>query len=142
MPLIKPPYSRITAIDLNQGDIAWQIPHGDGPRYHPAIRHLNTGPLGYAGDETIGKGGGILTGGLFVAIQFRDRTYDQKPAKQGGLIDAFDQQTGQHVWQFELDDLYPLGTPMTYLHQGKQYLVVACNDRAGQGQLIALALAE
>lgn len=142
LPLIKPPYSRITAINLNQGDIAWQIPHGDGPRYHPAIRHLNTGPLGYAGDETIGKGGGILTGGLFIAIQFRDRTYDQKPAKQGGLIDAFDQQTGQHLWQFELDGLYPLGTPMTYLHQGKQYLVVACNDRAGQGQLIGLALAE
>ncbi len=140
LPLIKPPYSRITAINLNQGNIAWQIPHGDGPRHHPAIKHLNTGPLGYAGGQTIGKGGGILTGGLFIAIQFRDRPHGTKPVKQGGLIDAFDQKTGNHIWQFELDNLYPLGTPMTYLHQGKQYLTIACNNRTGQGQLIALAL--
>ena len=46
LPLVKPPYRRITAIDLNEGEIAWQIPVGDGPRQHPAIKHLNLGPLG------------------------------------------------------------------------------------------------
>ena len=46
LPLVKPPYSRVTAYDLNSGTIAWQVPLGDGPRNHPLVAHLNLGPLG------------------------------------------------------------------------------------------------
>ena len=46
LPLYKPPYSRVTAYDLNTGTIAWQVPIGDGPRNHPLLKHLNLGPLG------------------------------------------------------------------------------------------------
>ncbi len=53
LPLVKPPYGRITAIDLNRGEIVWQVPHGDGPRDHPAIKHLNLGPLGSATNGVI-----------------------------------------------------------------------------------------
>ena len=45
LPFIKPPWGRITAIDLNTGEFAWQVPHGDGPRNHPAIRDLNLGNI-------------------------------------------------------------------------------------------------
>src|SRR6185369_12117790 len=46
LPLVKPPYGRITAIDLNHGTIAWTVPNGDGPRNHPALKDLHLGPLG------------------------------------------------------------------------------------------------
>jgi quinoprotein glucose dehydrogenase len=49
LPLFKPPYGRITAFDMNKGEIVWQVPNGDGPRDNPAIRHLNLGPLGNPG---------------------------------------------------------------------------------------------
>ena len=48
LPLLKPPYGRITAIDLNRGEQKWMVPNGDGPRDHPAIKHLNLPPLGQA----------------------------------------------------------------------------------------------
>jgi len=139
LPIVKPPYYRVTAIDLTRGEHAWQIPLGDGPRNHPAIRHLKLGPLGYAGASSEGKGGGILTGGLFIICQFRDKTYDDEPQKPGALIHAFDQKTGEAVAQIELDT-YPLGTPMTYLHRGRQYLVVSTISAQGKGELVALAV--
>ena len=45
-PLLKPPYGRITAIDLDKGDIVWMTPNGDGPRNHPLLKPLNLPPLG------------------------------------------------------------------------------------------------
>ena len=56
LPLFKPPYKRVTAMDLNTGDQSWMVPHGDGPRYHPALRDLDLPPLG--------GGGGIGSGPL------------------------------------------------------------------------------
>lgn len=56
LPLFKPPYKRVTALDLNTGDRVWMQPHGDGPRNHPALQHLNLPPLG--------GGGGISSGPL------------------------------------------------------------------------------
>ena len=140
LPLVKPPYSRITSYDLNQGDIRWQVPHGDGPRFHPAIRHLDTGPLGHTGENAYLRGGGILTGGLLIAIQFRDSAFDGEKTLTGGLLNAFDQDSGRHLWQYEFDGFHPLGTPMTYLYRGRQYLVVAGSGKYGQGELVALAL--
>src|SRR5258708_2602690 len=46
LPLLKPPYGRITAIDLNKGDTAWMVANGDGPRNHPLLKDLNLPPLG------------------------------------------------------------------------------------------------
>ena len=140
LPLVKPPYFRVTAINLEAGEHAWQKPLGDGPRNHPALQHLNLGPLGYSGDLTFGRGGGILTGGLLIIGQMRDQSYDKnQPAPGGALLYAFDQLTGEEVGQIELES-YPLGTPMTYLHQGRQYLVVSTTDRKGIGRIVALAL--
>jgi quinoprotein glucose dehydrogenase len=49
LPLTKPPYGRITAIDMNRGEHVWMIANGDGPRHHPLLKHLNLPPLGQAG---------------------------------------------------------------------------------------------
>ena len=57
LPIFKPPYKRVTAIDLNTGDHAWQVPHGDGPRNHPAIAHLDPGPLGGGGRDQLRAAG-------------------------------------------------------------------------------------
>ncbi len=64
LPLFKPPYSRITAIDLNRGEHAWMQPNGDGDRYrnHPRLRDLDLPPVG--GD---GRGGPVLTKTLLVS---------------------------------------------------------------------------
>ena len=56
LPLLKPPYGRVTAIDLNKGDIVWMTPNGDGPRDHPLLKPLNLPPLGNPG-----RGGVLAT---------------------------------------------------------------------------------
>jgi quinoprotein glucose dehydrogenase len=55
LPLLKPPYGRITAIDLNKGDFVWQVPHGDGPVDHPALKDLELEPLGSASNGLFSK---------------------------------------------------------------------------------------
>jgi quinoprotein glucose dehydrogenase len=99
--LVKPPYARITAYDLNKGDIAWQVPLGDGPRNHPLLKDLNLGPLG-----SDGKGHPLLTKSLlFVSLsrpvaragETPERVGDRplsKVAPEPPKFRAFDKKTG------------------------------------------------
>jgi quinoprotein glucose dehydrogenase len=140
LPLLKPPYGRITAIDLNKGEIAWQVPHGDGPRDHPAIKHLNLGPLGAAANGVFSNGGGVLTKGLFFVIQAEEdpRNLALRMGRSGYLR-AFDKSDGRLVWQQKLDST-PHGTPMTYLAGGRQYIVLAVGGLNQKSELLAFAL--
>lgn len=138
LPLVKPPYSRVTAIDLNTGDHLWMTPHGDGPRDHPAIRHLNLPPLG----EVAGAGGPLLTKTLLFVSQRRSGL----PSKTNGAkLTVFDKQSGEILGRVPLPD-NPHGNPITYLHEGKQYIVIALGGGRFMGgggtpaQLVALAL--
>lgn len=125
LPLFKPPYGRITAINLNSGERAWTIPHGDGPR--KAISALvghDVGPVGSGG------GGPLLTKTLLFV--------GQGSGRGGGganVIRAFDKTNGKILTEIALP-APPSGTPMTYLAGGKQYIVLATND----ARLVALAL--
>ncbi|MEQ8313794.1 MAG: pyrroloquinoline quinone-dependent dehydrogenase [Gammaproteobacteria bacterium] len=125
LPLTKPPYSRITAIDLNTGEHAWMVPHGEGPRQQIIdMGILDPGPVG-----SQSRTGPVLTPGLLFFAQ-RDN--------ERNLLRAFNKSTGEVISEFELP-LPPQGTPMTYMVNGKQYLSIA----VGGGQdarLIALAL--
>ena len=129
LPLFKPPYGRITAINLNTGDHAWMIPHGDGPRQRvQELTGKDPGPLGSGG------GGPLLTKTLLFV--------GQGAAGRGGrakgganVIRAFDKADGHVVAEVVLP-ASPSGTPMTYLTGGKQYIVVATND----SRLVALRL--
>jgi len=146
LPLFKPPYGRITAIDLNRGEHRWMVANGDGPRDNPAIKHLNLPPLGNPGRSAplvtrtllfIGEGSPAMAGngprlpaGMPATIS---------PGYGGNGFKALDKATGATLWRTEL----PAGTtgaPITYLAQGKQYIVLAVGDGQHAPEWIALGL--
>ena len=133
--LFKPPYGRLVAIDLNEGELLWTVANGDGPRDHPAIAHLNLPPLGQGGrvSPLITKtllffGEGSNVGAAFL------------PAGSGGkTFRAYDKGTGEAVWQMDL----PGGTtaaPISYMADGKQYIVVTVGWDDMPSEYVALAL--
>jgi quinoprotein glucose dehydrogenase len=131
----KPPYGRLVAIDLNKGEIKWTVANGEGPRNHPALRGLNLPRLGQPGRAAtmvtktmvfLGEGGYEGVGGV-------------PPTAGGKWFRAYDKETGAVLWEMEL----PGGTtsaPMTYMANGKQYIVVAVGWKGVPGELVALAL--
>jgi quinoprotein glucose dehydrogenase len=136
LPIIKGPYGRITAIDLNRGVHVWMTPNGDGPRSHPLLKNLNLGPLGVPNRAAplltttvlfLGEGSNAVSG-----TSNADWTWGRK-------FRAYDKATGRVIWEMEL----PSGTtagPMTYMLNGKQYIVVAIGARDHQPEYVALAL--
>jgi quinoprotein glucose dehydrogenase len=132
----KPPYGSLVAIDLNKGEILWRVPNGDGPRDHPALKHLNLPRLGQPG-----RVGPLVTKTLvFLGEGMSGGGFSPPGAAIGGkMFRAYDKATGEVVWEMEL----PGGTkssPITYMLGGKQYLVLAVGWRDMPGELIALAL--
>ncbi|MBL9161738.1 MAG: pyrroloquinoline quinone-dependent dehydrogenase [Planctomycetaceae bacterium] len=111
-PGIKPPWGQLTAINLNTGEFAWQVPLGEHPE-------LAARGIPQTGTETFG--GSIVTAGGLVFIA---GTKDEK-------FRAFDKQTGKVLWEHQL----PAGgyaTPATYMVDGRQYVVIAAG---GAGKL-------
>ena len=146
LPLLKPPYGRITAIDLNKGDIAWMVPHGDGPRNHPLLKPLNLPPLGNPG-----RGGLFVTKTLLFAGEgdpVMVRAGSRLPAEMplsiapgagGKKFRAFDKATGAVLWETEFT-AGTTGAPMTYLFEGKQFIVVAIGGVEQGAEYVALSL--
>ena len=130
LPLFKPPYSRMTAIDLNAGDTAWMQPNGNGDRYrnHPQLRDLNLPPLG--GD---GRGGPVITKTLLISA------LTAGGSDGGPRLIARDKATGEVVGSVDLP-AGALGTPMTYLHGGRQFVGLTIGGETPE--LIALAVPE
>ena len=128
LPLLKPPYTRITAIDLNAGEHAWMQPNGDGNRYrnHPLLRDLDLPPLGGEG-----HGGPVLTRTLLISALTAGGTDD------GPRLVARDKATGVIVGSVDLPS-GAIGTPMTYMYEGKQYLALTVGGEIPE--LIALSL--
>ena len=138
LPLVKPPYKRVTAIDLNTGDRAWMAPHGDGPRNHPAIRHLNLPALG--GHVGMHGGGPLVTKTLLIVNS--GARYVEDEIASASAITAYHKDNGDYLGSVELPAI-PYGNPITYLHEGKQYIVVAVGTGSSETatpELIALAL--
>ena len=135
LPLFKPPYGRLVAIDLNRGEILWTVANGDGPRQHPALTHLDLPPLGQGGRAAplITKSLVFLGEGANVGAAFLP------PGSGGKLFRAFDKETGNIVWEIQL----PGGTtaaPMSYMADGKQYIVVTVGWDDMESEYVALAL--
>ena len=132
IPLLKPPYSRITAIDMNEGEHAWMQPNGDGNRFrdHPLLRDLDLPPLG--GD---GRGGPVVTRTLLISALTAGGTDD------GPRLVARDKATGEIVGSVDLPTR-ALGTPMTYMHEGAQYIALTIRpEESGEvPELIAFRL--
>ena len=133
LPLFKPPYSRITAIDMNTGTHAWMVPAGNGDRIrnNPRLKGLNLPPLG--GDSTFS--GPLLTKTLLI--------YALTAGGSGGgpRLVAYDKTTGKELASTDLPGA-AIGTPMTYLADGRQYIALTVQGRTSTDvpELIALAL--
>ena len=143
IPLYKPPYSGITAYDLNRGAIAWQVPLGEGPRNHPRLKSLNTGPLGHGA-----RSSSLVTGSLLFVSQFSGGLGRATPLPVGGQpltelpvetpkFRAFDKQSGELVWEQDVSG--PGGAPMTYMAGGRQFVVIAVGGGLN-AELVAFAL--
>ena len=128
LPLLKPPYSRMTAIDLNTGEHAWWVPTGNGDRYrnHPRLRHLNLPPLG--GDN--GSNGPLLTKTLLIYCLTAGGT------NNGPRIVAYDKTDGTELASVDLPS-GGIGTPMTYMLDDRQYIALTVG---GGPRLVAFAL--
>jgi glucose dehydrogenase len=136
LPIIKGPYGRITAIDLNRGVHVWMKANGDGPRFHPLLKDLNLPPLGYPNRAAplltrtllfLGEGSNAISGTANV-----DWAWGKK-------FRAYDKATGAVIWETEL----PSGTtagPMTYMVNGKQFIVVSVGARGQPSEYVALSL--
>ncbi len=131
LPMFKPPYGRLVAIDMNKGEIKWTVANGDGPRDHPALKGLNLPPLGVSG-----RVGPLVTKSL---VFMGEGAVQDPPGSGGKKFRAFDKATGQVVWETTLDGSVT-GVPMTYSWQGKQYLIVPIGYAGHPGEFVALTV--
>jgi quinoprotein glucose dehydrogenase len=135
LPLVKPPYGLLTAINLDTGDTLWQVPHGDTPdeiRNNPALRGLNIPKTGQQG--TVGE---LVTKNLVV---IGDPLYSTQPGHpRGAFLRGYDQKTGQQVGAVWMPAPQS-GSPMSYSAGGKQYIIVAVSGGNYSGDYIAYSL--
>jgi quinoprotein glucose dehydrogenase len=132
LPLIKPPYGRISAIDLNKGTIAWQVPHGDTPdvvRNAPALKGVNIPRTGRGN----GRIGTLVTKTLVIA---GEAGYATTEKGRGAKLRAYDKATGADAGEVFMPAPQS-GSPMTYMLNGKQYLVVAISGAGYSAELVA-----
>jgi quinoprotein glucose dehydrogenase len=135
LPLVKPPYGRITAIDLNRGEIVWQIAHGETPdnvRNHPALTGLTIPRTGRSGNV-----GTLVTKTLVIAGE--RGVFTTPSGQRGAMLRAYDKASGEDVGAVYMP-APQTGSPMTYLLNGQQYLVVAISGAGHAGELLAFRL--
>jgi glucose dehydrogenase len=137
MSILKPPYGTISAINLDRGEIVWQVPHGDTPdnvRNNPALRGMTIPKTGQAGTSGIGL---MVTKTLVVMGDPQITTTPEHP--RGAMFRGYDKATGKEVgavWMAAPQS----GSPMTYLVEGKQYIVVAISGGSYSGEYVAFTL--
>jgi quinoprotein glucose dehydrogenase len=136
LPLIKPPYGRITSLDLNKGEIAWQVAHGDTPdniRNHPALKGLDIPRTG----RPLGRIGPLVTKTLLIAGEPGFATTPN--GQRGAMLRAYDKATGADVGAVYMPAPQS-GSPITYMLGGKQYIVIAISGGSYSGELLAFRL--
>jgi quinoprotein glucose dehydrogenase len=135
LPLVKPPWGRITAYDMNRGDIAWQIAHGETPdnvRNHPALKGLNIPRTGRQG-----RLGTLVTKTLLIAGE--GGFFTAPSGQRGAMLRAYDKSTGKEIGAVFMP-APQTGSPMTYMLDGRQYIVVAISGAGYSGELLAFRL--
>src|SRR3954469_15666959 len=135
LPLLKPPYARISAIDLNRGEISWQIAHGetaDNIRNNPSLKGLTIPRTGRPG--LIGP---LVTKTLVVAGE--GGVFTTPSGQRGAMLRAYDKADGHEVGAVYMP-APESGSPMTYMFNGKQYIVIAVSGGNYSGELLAYKL--
>jgi quinoprotein glucose dehydrogenase len=136
LPLIKPPYGTISAISLDKGDIVWQIAHGDTPdnvRNNPALKGIDIPRTGQSGYNV----GTLITKTLVIAGEGQVTTTPEHP--RGAMLRAYDKATGKDAGAVFMP-APQTGSPMTYMMNGKQYIIVAVSGGNYSGEYIAFTL--
>ena len=135
LPIMKPPYGQISAIDLSKGLILWQIPHGETPAVvtnNPAVRGLTIPRTGRPGPV-----GSMVTKTLLVS---GEAGFGPTPSgARGAMLRAYDKATGKEAGAVYMPAPQS-GSPMTYMLNGKQYIVVAVSGSGVPGELVAYRL--
>jgi quinoprotein glucose dehydrogenase len=134
--ILKPPYGSISAIDLNKGEIVWQIAHGETPdniKNHPALKGLTIPRTGRPG--VIGT---LVTKTLVIA---GEGGFATTPAGRGAMLRAYDKASGKEVGAVYMP-APQTGSPMTYTVNNQQYIVVAVSGPGAPGQFLAYRLPE
>jgi quinoprotein glucose dehydrogenase len=137
LPLVKPPYGRISAINLDTGEIVWQVAHGETPdeiRNSPALKGLTIPRTGRPGVI------GVLTTKTLV-IAGEGGVFTDAAGRQGARLRAYDKATGKDAGAVYMPS-GQTGSPMTYMLNGKQYIVLAIGGQGFPGELLAFSLGE
>ena len=135
LPLLKPPYGVLNAINLDRGDLMWQVPHGDTPdvvRNHPLLKDLNIPKTGQQGSVGL-----FVTKTLVVLGDPSVTTTPEHP--RGAMLRAYDKQTGAQVGAVWMPAPQS-GSPMTYMANGKQYIIVSVSGGNYSGEYLAFSL--
>ena len=135
LPIMKPPYGVVAAINLDRGEMVWQVPHGDTPdavRNHPALKGINVPKTG----QSVSVG---LTVTRTLVIVGDGQVTNPGNRPRGAMLRAYDKASGKEVGAVYLPAPQS-GSPMTYSVDGKQYIIVAVSGGAYSGEYIAFAL--
>jgi quinoprotein glucose dehydrogenase len=135
LPVFKPPYGSITAINMDRGEILWQIAHGETPdeiRNHPALKGKTIPRTGRAGNFGV-----LITKTL--AIAGEAGTFTNPQGQKGAMLRAYDKASGLEVGALFMP-AQQSGTPMTYMLNGRQYIVVAISGGGYSGEFVAYRL--
>jgi quinoprotein glucose dehydrogenase len=133
--LLKPPYGTVNAINLDKGELTWQVPHGDTPdsvRNHPALRGINIPKTGQSGNVGL-----AITKTLVVVGDPGVTTTPDHP--RGAMLRAYDKTNGKEVGAVWMPAAQS-GSPMTYMATGRQFIIVAVSGGNYSGEYIAFAL--
>jgi quinoprotein glucose dehydrogenase len=136
LPVIKPPYGTISAINLDRGEIVWQIAHGETPdvvRNHPKLKGMHIPPTGQMGYNV----GTLITKTLLIAGDGQVTSLPNRP--RGAMLRAYDKASGKEVGAVYMP-AQQSGSPMTYMLDGKQYIVIAVSGGAYSGEYLAFRL--
>ena len=135
LPILKPPYGVLAAIDLDRGEIAWRVAHGETPdnvRHHPLLADMEVPKTGQFGSVGL-----LVTKTLVVMGDPRVTTTDDHP--RGAMLRAYDKSTGSQVGEVWMPAPQS-GSPMTYALDGQQYIVVAVSGGNYSGEYLAFRL--
>ena len=136
LPLVKPPWGRITAIDLNTGLHRWMVPNGETPafvREHPALQGLDIPSTGNPGRA------GVMVTKTLLFVGEGSGLYAPAPGGGGPMLRAYDKANGAVVWEFQMP-ANQTGVPMSYMLDGRQYIVLGIGSRRLPGEFVAFAL--
>ena len=135
LPIVKPPYGVLSAVNLDRGELMFQVPHGDTPdavRNHPALRGLNIPKTGQQGSVGL-----MVTRTLVILGDPQVTTTPEHP--RGAMLRAYDKTTGNQVGAIWMPAPQS-GSPMTYSVDGKQYIVIAVSGGSYSGEYLAFSL--